>query len=315
MVVPVAIVTGFLGSGKTTLIGRILRDPTFARTAVIVNEFGEIGLDHELVAAGDETLLQLSTGCLCCAVRTDLVETLLDLGRRRDAGEIGFDRVLVETSGLADPAPILHALMTDVGLAERFAIASVVTLVDAVLGEATLAAHPEARRQVAFADRLVVSKTDVAAPSEGLLAALAGLNATAEIDAESPSPASFFAPGARDVPEDFVARHTAGVTTCLIRRTAPVPALALTLLLEALAEQCGAKLLRVKGIVDIAEAPGRPGVIHAVQHVISPVSFLDAWPAGAAGSRIVVIGTGIPPHFPARLLDAIIGEVEAASDG
>jgi len=309
---PVAIVTGFLGSGKTTLIGRILRDLAFARTAVIVNEFGEIGLDHELVATGDETLLQLSTGCLCCAVRTDLVETLLALDRRRSAGEIAFERVLVETSGLADPAPILQALMTDAGLAGRFAIASVVTLVDAMLGEATLAAHPEARRQVAFADRLILSKTDVTPASTTLLAAVAELNATAAIETGPPPPALLFAPATREAPDDAVARHTAGVATCLIRRTEPVPALALTLLMEALAEQCGAKLLRVKGIVDIAEARGRPGVIHAVQHVISPVGFLEDWPEGGPSTRIVVIGMGIPVHFPARLLDAIIADVETA---
>jgi G3E family GTPase len=109
--IPVAIVTGFLGSGKTTLISRILRDPAFARAAVIVNEFGEIGLDHELIASSDEALIALTTGCLCCAVRSDLVATLLDLQHRRKAGEITYERVLIETSGLADPAPILHALM------------------------------------------------------------------------------------------------------------------------------------------------------------------------------------------------------------
>src|SRR5579863_777494 len=143
--IPVAIVTGFLGSGKTTLISRILRDPAFARTAVIVNEFGEIGLDHELIANSDETLLALTTGCLCCAVRSDLVATLLDLHRRSDV----FDRVLIETSGLADPAPILHALMTDRDVAQHYTLGGVVTVVDALLGEATLDRHPEARRQVA----------------------------------------------------------------------------------------------------------------------------------------------------------------------
>src|SRR6478609_1426080 len=125
--IPVAIVTGFLGSGKTTLISRILRDPAFARTAVIVNEFGEIGLDHELIAAGsDETLLALTTGCLCCAVRSDLVATLIDLQGRRDAGAITYDRVLIETSGLADPAPILHALMTDRDIVQHHAIDGIV---------------------------------------------------------------------------------------------------------------------------------------------------------------------------------------------
>ena len=168
--IPVAIVTGFLGSGKTTLISRILRDPAFARTAVIVNEFGEIGLDHELIASSDETLLALTTGCLCCAVRSDLVATLLDLQRRREAGEIAYDRVLIETSGLADPAPILHALMTDRDIAQHHRIDGIVTVVDALHGEATLDRHAEARRQVALADTLLLSKTDLAAPTERLRA-------------------------------------------------------------------------------------------------------------------------------------------------
>ena len=165
--IPVAIVTGFLGSGKTTLISRILRDPAFARTAVIVNEFGEIGLDHELIASSDETLLALTTGCLCCAVRSDLVATLLDLRRRRETGEIAYDRVLIETSGLADPAPILHALMTDRDIAQHHAIDGIVTVVDALHGEATLERHPEARRQAALADTLLLSKTDLAAADRG----------------------------------------------------------------------------------------------------------------------------------------------------
>ena len=174
--IPVAIVTGFLGSGKTTLISRILRDPAFARTAVIVNEFGEIGLDHELIASSDETLLALTTGCLCCAVRSDLVATLLDLQRRREAGEVAYDRVLIETSGLADPAPILHALMTDRDIAQHHAIDGIVTVVDALHGEATLDRHAEARRQVALADTLLLSKTDLAAPTDALRARLAALN-------------------------------------------------------------------------------------------------------------------------------------------
>ncbi len=304
--------TGFLGSGKTTLISRLLRDPAYGRTAVIVNEFGEIGLDHDLIATGDETLVQLTTGCLCCAIRTDLVQTLLDLDRRRASGEIAFERVLVETSGLADPAPILHALMMDAGLAGRFAIAGVVVLVDAVLGVATLAAHPEARRQVAFADRVVVTKTDMVAIGTALQAAIAAQNGTAPVECGPPSPALLFAASTRDVPENVAAQHTKGVVTCLIRRNAPVPALALTLLLEALAEQCGEKLLRLKGLVNLAEAPGRAAVIHAVQHIIAPVELLDAWPGADETTRIVVIGVGIPPHFPARLLDAIIADIAAA---
>ncbi|MGH7155045.1 MAG: CobW family GTP-binding protein, partial [Acetobacteraceae bacterium] len=175
--IPVSIVTGFLGSGKTTLIGRLLRDPGFADTAVIVNEWGEIGLDHHLIASADETLIALAGGCLCCRVRGDLITTLLDLERRRALGEIPrYERVLIETSGLADPGPILGALMTDRDVTRTHAIGTVLTLVDARHGAATLERHPEARRQVALADRLLLTKSDVAGRPDALLARLAALN-------------------------------------------------------------------------------------------------------------------------------------------
>ena len=145
--IPVAIVTGFLGSGKTTLISRHLRDPTFGRTAVIVNEFGDIGLDHDLIASSDDSILTLNTGCLCCAVQTDLARTLMALFARRG----DYDQVLIETSGLADPVPLLQAIMTDRDVSGTHASPAVVTLVDAVHGEATLRQHTEARTQVAVA--------------------------------------------------------------------------------------------------------------------------------------------------------------------
>jgi G3E family GTPase len=327
--IPVAIVTGFLGSGKTTLIARILRDPAFARTAVIVNEFGEIGLDHELIAASDETLLALTTGCLCCAVRSDLVATLLDLQRRREAGEIAFDRVLIETSGLADPAPILHALMTDRDIAQQHAIDGIVTVVDTLHGTATLDRHPEARRQAALADTLLLSKTDLAVPSDELRVRLAALNPGAAWHvAREVAPATLFAgttvaarfaslPAPPAINPFARARHTRGITSFALRRDRPIPALALTLLLEALAEHCGARLLRLKGLVNIEELPGQPAVIHGVQHVVSPPEFLDRWPSADHATRMVFVAHGVPPNFPSRLLDAIELEVReaTASDG
>jgi G3E family GTPase len=317
-VIPVSVVTGFLGSGKTTLIARCLRDARFARTAVIVNEFGEIGLDHELIASSDETLLALTTGCLCCAVRSDLVETLLALLQRREAGTAAYDRVLIETSGLADPAPILHALMTDPAVTATHAIDTVVTVVDALVGEATLDRHPEARRQAAVADRLVLSKTDIAGPAETLRARLAAMNPNAPVLlAAEIGPQTLFPgnqPTARTLlrlaPSPFdKARHSDGIDSFVLQRDAPVPALALTLLLQALAEHCGARLLRVKGLVGIAELAGRPAVIHGVQHVFAAPAFLDAWPSDDHSTRLVFIGAGVPRHFPARLLSAIEAEV------
>ncbi len=323
-VIQVSIVTGFLGSGKTTLIGRILRDPGFARTAVIVNEFGEIGLDHSLIARSDETLLALTTGCLCCAVRSDLVETLLELQLRRDAGDAPYDRVLIETSGLADPAPILHALMTDPAVTATHTVDTLLTLVDAVHGEATLARHPEARRQVALADALAFSKIDMAMPSEALQGRLTELNPGATpLPAATLSPAMLFSiadPAARarrmtTLPDQPArspfsqARHSDGIETFVLQRDQPVPALALTMLLEALAEHCGPRLLRLKGLVDVAEMPGQPAVIHAVQHVVSPPEFLPRWPDADHTTRLIFITQGVPRHFPARLLAAIEAEV------
>ncbi len=321
---PVSIVTGFLGSGKTTLIGGVLRDPAFARTAVIVNEFGEIGLDHHLISSSDETLLALTTGCLCCAVRSDLVATLLDLRARREAGEIAFDRVLIETSGLADPAPILHALMSDADVAHFYRLDTVLAVVDALHGDGALDRHPEARRQVALADRLVLSKTDLAGPAETLRARLSMLNPGATLLlAPDIVPASVFTaadPAARaarlaalpaaSARSPFQrAQHTDGIETFTLQRDRPVPALALTLLLQALAEHCGARLLRLKGLVHVAELPGQPALIHGVQHVFAPPEFLAGWPSGDRTTRLVFITQGVPPHFPARLLEAIEAEV------
>ena len=319
--IPVSIVTGFLGAGKTTLISRILRDKAFARTAVIVNEYGEIGLDHELIATGDETFLALTTGCLCCAVRSNLIQTMLEL---RDRADGLYDRVLIETSGLADPGPILQALMTDFAIYATHVVDTVVTVVDPVHGEATLAAHPEARRQVALADRLVFSKTDVARPADPLLERIDTLNQTApRSDAIDATPDLLFGgadpmaraarlalPVERGRASPFGrAVHTDGIETEALRRARPMPALALTLWLQALMEHCGERLLRVKGIVALEELPWRPAIVHGVRHVFSPPEFLDRWPSADTETRIVLIFRDMPRHLPARLLDAIEEEV------
>jgi len=324
--IPVVVVTGFLGSGKTTLISQVLRNPAFARTAVIVNEFGEVGLDHELIATADESVMTLTTGCLCCAVQSDLVRTLLDLERRRDAGEIpGYDRVLIETSGLADPAPILQSLMSDAGLVHGHAVQSVITLVDAVHGEASLGRHVEARRQVALTDRLVLTKTDVAAPTPTLLALLASTNPGAEVlTAVSGriAPEILFAPTESGARADRLAalpaargspfargEHGAAIENFVLERDRPIPGLALLLLLESLAEHCGPRILRVKGLVQLTEMVDQPALIHGVQHIFAAPEFLPRWPSEDHRTRIVFIVQGVPRHFPARLLAAIEEEV------
>jgi G3E family GTPase len=330
--IEVAVLTGFLGSGKTTLLGRLLKSPKFARTAVIINEFGEVGLDHDLIETSDESFVELQTGCLCCRMRGDLALTLEDLLRRRDDGRVlPFDRVVIETSGLADPAPILHALMSDGPLARRLALAGVVTTVDAVNGLAALA-RPEAVRQVAVADRLILTKADLVEGMTGELSArLRAINSTAtpltarfgDVD-----PERLFAlePGARwggsqvrsGLPRPaeahaHPARH-AGVSSFAIVREEPIGAVALTLLLEALAEQCGRELLRLKGIVNVAENPDRPAVVHGVQHVFHPPAWLERWPSEDRRSRLVFIVEGIARAWVEALLAAIEIEVGEVAD-
>ena len=181
--IPVSIITGFLGSGKTTLLAHLMRDPAMGRTAVIINEFGAIALDHDLIETSDESFVQLSNGCLCCNVRSDLTLTLADLAARRAQGTLPpFERVVIETSGLADPAPILHALMTSRDLIGVYALDGVITTVDALLGMATLDNHEESRRQVAVADRIVMTKTDLAdAQTDAIRQRLAAVNPGAPV--------------------------------------------------------------------------------------------------------------------------------------
>jgi G3E family GTPase len=319
--IPVCVLTGFLGSGKTTLLGKLLKSPAFARTAVIINEFGEVGLDHDLIETSDESFVTLQTGCLCCTIRGDLVLTLADILRRRDEGTVTpFDRVVIETSGLADPAPILHAVMSDDALAERLTLAGVVTTVDAVNGAATLAQQPESVKQVAVADRLVLTKTDLVEETPAaLMEHLAALNPSApvlpasfgDIDPERLFDARIWDPaGKLDGPADEHHFHHDDQIVCfaLIRKQ-PIPAVALTLFLEVLAEHCGADLLRLKGIVAIAESPERPAVIHGVQHMFHAPGFLERWPSDDRRSRLIFIARDLPRAFAEALLDAIEAEV------
>jgi G3E family GTPase len=334
-VIEALVLTGFLGSGKTTLLGHLLRQPGFSRTAVIINEFGEIGLDHELIAASEDSVIALQTGCLCCKIRNDLATTLHDLLQRRDDGRIAtFDRVVIETSGLADPAPILQTLMTDAAIAGRIVLGGVVTTVDAVNGTDTLDREEISVKQVAVADRLILTKTDLAGPARpALMGRLEALNATAPVVAVRHGeidPRSLFGghlydslTRSRDVqawlgPEAPAHAHThdhQGIDTFAIVRRDPVQAVALTLFLEALAEHCGADLLRLKGIVDVLESPDQPAVIHGVQHVFHPPSWLPGWPSDDRRSRIVFITRGIPRGFVEALLGAIESEVADVSAG
>jgi G3E family GTPase len=332
-VIPISVLTGFLGSGKTTILGHLLRQPEFSRTAVIINEFGEVGLDHELVEASEDSFIELKTGCLCCKIRTDLAQTVQDMLQRRDEGKCSpFDRIVVETSGLADPAPILQTLMTDTSIAARVALGGVVTTVDTVTGAATLVREDISQKQVAVADRIVLTKLDLNGPAQPLLLRrLSELNAGApvlsadrgKIDSQCLFSAGLYDPRVSALHvsswlgEDrhSHARHDADIQAYTLVRKEPIGAVTLTLFLETLAEHCGADLLRLKGIVNIAESPDRPAVIHGVQHVFHAPGWLKRWPSDDRSSRIVFITRRVPRCWVEALLDAIGAEVADVSVG
>jgi G3E family GTPase len=335
-VIPVSVITGFLGSGKTTLLGRLLRDPGMSRTAVIINEFGAIALDHDLIETSDESFVRLSNGCLCCNVRSDLMLTLGDLAARRASGSVPpFERVVIETSGLADPAPILHALMTDRDLSEVYALDGVVTTVDALTGLATLEQHGESVRQAAVADRVVLTKTDVPGadldairarlkrvnPGAPILTAIHGaISPSALFDAglytsagKHPDVRAWLAEESHARPADHAHAHRDDISSFSIVRDEPLHAVTLALLLSALAENCGADLLRVKGIVRVTEAPERPAVIHGVQHVYHAPVWLERWPSDDRRTRMVFIGRGLRESWVRALIDLLDAEVAEES--
>jgi G3E family GTPase len=305
---PVTILTGFLGSGKTSLLQRVLAAPGMADTAVIINEAGEMGLDHLLVEAVEEQVVEMPSGCLCCVRRLDIVTTVRGLIERRDRGEIrAFSRIVIETSGLADPAPILYTLAADPMLGHELSFRAVVTLVDAVAGAGTLRRHPEAASQVAVADRILITKTDVTAPETALLDAIDGLNAWAErimLPGEQDLGALLFGavPGVasrRRFSAQAVspqAAHTAGITTLSVVLTQPLTRLDLAKSLGRLASERGEDLLRVKGLVAFTDRPGHVAIIHAVQHTIYRPEWRDRWPDDDTRSRLVFVVRNIAPE-------------------
>jgi G3E family GTPase len=316
--IPVTVLTGFLGSGKTTLLNRLLREPDLQGTAVIVNEFGEIGIDHDLIVQAHDDTVLLANGCLCCAVRGDLVQALLQLTERGTPPA----RVLIETSGLADPGPILRTLMGEPAVRRHFALAGVACTVDAVLGQRTLERHSEAARQVAVADALFLTKTDLleAPLSAELLARLQGLNPGAawhdeaasqpqalrallhasragEADADAAGSAPAYrrlttAPSAADS-NMREATHTDGIRSFVIVRDAPFARARFATWLDMVIAMRGEDLLRVKGLVHIAEQPDQPLVVHGVQHLFAPPHSLPRWPGDDHRTRIVFITRGI----------------------
>ena len=298
--------TGFLGAGKTSLINRLLHARELADTLVIVNEWGEVGLDHLLFEAIEGEVIVMPSGCLCCSLRGDLIDCLHDLLVRRDAGALApFSRIVLETSGLSDPTPILHAVMADPVLARRTRLAGVTTLVDAVNGAATLEVHGEARRQVALADRIALTKSDlVEAP--GRAARLSRLRATMEdINPVAPildaAAGEFGLEAFLSAPLDFSPRaggaaasvHAGSIRAYAFSAPVPVGAPAFARFQRALRTMLGPRLLRIKGLVALTEHPDQPLVIHGAQHVFHAPRRLEAWPDGDRTTRVVVIVDGV----------------------
>lgn len=331
--IPVTLLTGFLGAGKTTLLNRLLHDPEAGRIAVVVNEFGDAGLDHDLIEEAAEDVVLMPGGCVCCSIRGDLSKTLLSLLARRVRNELAFDRVVVETTGLADPGPIHHTLLVDPVLAPNYALDGTVTVVDAALGAATLDRHAEAQAQVAMADRIVVSKRDLAdaaafaaleahldrlnpgtprilaargAVPAGSLWGLGALRKPMTPDhalawlaqpAQDPLAELSGLSTAQPKPADFAApsHHATDdrITTASITIADPIPAEVFDFWLDTLIALRGSHILRMKGIAFIQDVP-KPFVFHGVQHIFEPPVPLTHHPTDDTTSRVVIIARDMP---------------------
>jgi G3E family GTPase len=309
--IPVTVVTGFLGAGKTTLIRRFLAAPEGQGTAVIVNEFGTVGIDDVLLRDSAEEIVLLGNGCVCCITRTDLQIALRRLMFDRERGAVpNFARVVIETSGLADPAPILQTFSTDRALGGEFHIDVLLAVADAVNGEASLESAPEARKQTILADRIVISKSDLAdAAAVGRLTrTLQRLNPRAAIDIAvdgALDPDRMIEPSTR-ARSGFVAEaeHGDGIASFVIEQDTPIAWPAFSRAMETLIALRGADLLRVKGILNVAGCRG-PVVVQYVQHLAHPPAELQAWPDDDRSSRVVFITRNIPEREIRALFAAV----------
>ncbi|MGO8117375.1 GTP-binding protein [Rhizobium leguminosarum] len=340
--IPVTILTGFLGAGKSTLLNRILKDPVMKDAAVIINEFGDVGIDHLLVESSGDSIIELSDGCLCCTVRGELVDTLANLMDAVQTGRVKpVKRVVIETTGLADPSPVMQAIMGNPVIATNFELDGVVTVVDAVNGLQTLDNHEEARKQAAVADRLIVSKKAMAEATDGLEKRLRALNPRAVMmDADSAEAGSaavlvngLYDPATKiaDVgrwlqdedaheahhhhdhdhahqdPHD-VNRHDASIRSFSIIEEKPIDPMALEMFIDLLRSAHGEKLLRMKAIVSVSDRPDRPLVLHGVQSIFHPPVRLPAWPGEDRRTRMVLITRDLPEAFVKDLFDAFLGK-------
>jgi len=343
-IIPTVVLTGFLGSGKTSLLNSMLKEPMLANACVIINEFGEIGIDHLLVEKSEDNIVELSSGCLCCTIRGDLIVTISDLLARRDQGTVkAFDRIVIETTGLADPAPVLHALMRDDLLLQRLRLEGVITVVDGVNGWATLDAHPEAVKQVAVADRIVLTKLDLLNGLAGeekmfaIIGRLRKLNPTArlltthrgEATAAKLFTMGLFDPATKNVNvqgwlndeslrhhhhHKDVSRHDAHIRSFAFSDERAISPQGLELFFELLASYHGANMLRMKGLIKTSDDPTRPLAVHGVQHVFHPPVRLKDWPDGRAETRLVFIVMEIEKSEIEGLFKALTDQISGGAD-
>jgi G3E family GTPase len=328
--IPLTVLTGFLGAGKTSLLQRLLADPALAHTAVLINELGEIGLDHLFVRHVSDNVMLLASCCLCCSLRGDLVDALENLLRDLDNGRADFRRVIIETTGLADPAPVLHTVMAHPYLVMRYRLDGIVTVVDALNGAATFDRHAEAIKQAAIADRIALSKTDLLDHDDSAIRdRLRKLNPAApilDVAAGEATPAALLDSGLSAARDSADIRRWLGATddhdhahhdhlhddrirSFALTTEAAVPAAALDMFLDMVRSLHGPQLLRLKGIIRLAETPEKPVVIHGVQHVLHPVANLPAWPDEDRRTRLVFIMQDTDPQAIRALFDAFFGDI------
>jgi G3E family GTPase len=321
---PVTLITGFLGSGKTTLLQRLLLDPGLADTAVLINEFGEIGLDHHLLERIDETVVMLQSGCVCCTIRGELSAAIKSLNSRREQGTLPpFRRLLIESTGLADPFPILSTVRSDPVLHHHFTLGNVITTVDAVNGARQLDTQPESVKQAAMADRLVLTKTDLTDrdTAERLIERLRSINPEAPlwcssedvVDAKALLEAGFDQVRIPPLPDrtdpsegdQQPHHHLDDISTLTLSFAEPIDWTRFGIWLTMLLHRHGNELLRIKGILNVPDTD-TPVAIHAVQHLVHPPRHLGVWPDAERRSRLVFITRGIDPSGIERSLRAFI---------
>ena len=332
----VTVITGFLGSGKTTLLSELLKKEEMKNVAVIINEFGEVGLDHALVEHSDENIVELQNGCICCTIQGDLQKTMLDLIDKMTKGEISyFNKVIIETTGLADPVPIIQTLISSMDLQRIYTLDGVITVVDATNGERTLNLHAEAVKQAALAERIIISKIDLVEKNKelSLETRLKMINPSVKIIKSSFGDVSIselinlsaYDPfsKSRDVKEWLAAesmdshhdhdhqnvnvnRHDGDIEAFSMTSEKPVNMMAFGLFRDLLMAQMGPDLLRLKGIINI-EGKDRPAVIHGVQHIFHPVQWLEKWPDGDRKTRLVFITKNVKKEQIEGFFNALMG--------